>query len=153
MPDPAPAVPYASPAPRGSSIWRLFRLGLILWASVTLLRHAFYWANALGTGGYAMQGLVFAAIECVLLILILLAAMNSPRGIRDRFQVLGGLGGAFVAIVVIGAMIDILANDPFSMSTPSSVLRVGWLFLSRVQVAVFPLICLIGLVQGVEDNS
>ncbi len=152
MPEPAQPVPYASPASSGSSLWKLFRLGLILWACVTLARHAFYWTNALGNGGYSIGPLAMACIECVLLILILLAALNSPRGTRNRFQVLGGLGGAFVAIVVIGALIDIFANDPFSIATPSAFLRVVWMFISRVQVAVFPLLCLIGLIQGVADE-
>ena len=139
--------------PRGSSIWRLFRLGLLLWSVVTLLRHAFYWTNTLAVGSFSVQGLSFALAECVLLVLIFLAALNSPRGTRDRFHVLGGLGGAFVAVVVIGAAIDILANDPFTIATPSAFLRIVWTFLSRVQIAVFPLLCLVGLIQGVQDEA
>lgn len=151
MSDPAQTVPYASPAPNGNSIWTLFRLGLILWSSITLARHAFYWTNALGTGGYSIGPLAMACIECVLLFLMLVAALNSPRGTRNRFHVLGGLGGAFVLVVVIGALIDIFANDPFSIATPSAFLRVVWMFISRVQVAVFPLLCLIGLVRGIDE--
>lgn len=153
MSDPVPSVPYATPMPGGSPLWRLFRLGLILWACLTLARHAFYWANTLSFGSFSAQGLAFALVECVLLVLILLAAMNSSAGTRNRFQVLGGLGGAFVAVVVIGALIDIFANDPFSVATPSAFLRVVWTFLSRIQIVVFPLLCLIGLVVGVHDQS
>lgn len=138
--------------PGGSPIWKLFRLGLILWACITLLRHAFYWTNALSFGSYSVLGLVFAGVECVFLVMILLAAINSPRPTRERFLLLGGYSCAFISVVVVGACIDILANDPFSMATPSSFLRVVWLFIARVQIAVIPLLCVIGLVRGVDEQ-
>ena len=39
----------------------------------------------------------------------------------------------------------------FETITPSAFLRVVWMFVSRVQVAVLPLLCLIGLVRGIDE--
>lgn len=148
------AVPYASTAQQPSPMWWLFRLGLILWASITLLRHGLYWTNLFSTGGAfaggsAVRAVAFASIECILLILFLIAAIQSPRGTRSRFSVLGGLGGAFVAIVVIGALAD---STSFGATTPSGALRLFWMLVAKLQVAIFPLLCLIGLMRGVSEE-
>lgn len=154
MSDPAPSVPYASAAPQYNPIWNLFRLGLILWASVTLLRHGLYWTNLFASGvglsgGSSLRAIVFASIECILLFLFLIAAIQSPRGTRTRFSVLGGLGGAFVAIVVMGALADL---PSFSMTTTSGLLRSLWSLIAKLQVAILPLLCLIGLMRGIAEE-
>lgn len=153
MSHPSSAVPYASRA-ESNPLWALFRLGLILWASVTLLRHGLYWSGYF-IGAYTsplsrateIRSIALAAIEIVLLTLILVAAIGSPRGTRRRFAVLGGLGGAFVFIVAIGALIDAYSG----WTGPASTLRVGWSIVAKLQVTVIPLLCLIGLARGVGE--
>lgn len=159
-PAPASVISYASSDSGSGRLWRLFRVGLILWASVTLLRHGLYWTSRIGIvgdtifvdtwSGSDLRIVGFAAIECVLLILFLIAAVHSPRGTRQRFAVLGGLGAAFAAVVLIGALLDLLSsNFPGSARI---ALRSLWTFVSRLQVAVVPLMCLIGLVCRVGDE-
>lgn len=150
MVESASVVPYASTS-ADNPIWKLFRLGLLLWAALTLLRHGFYWAGTFYSGGsYAGLSLIFGGVECLLLVMILIAAINSPRPTRERFQLLGGFGTAFIAVVVVGAVIDIASSAP--TFSPNSLLRVGWLFLARVQVLVFPLLCFIGLLRGIRED-
>ncbi len=135
-------------------LWRLFRLGLILWASVTLLRHGFYWMNIVSVGGAfaggsAVRSMAFAGGECVILIVFLIAAVASPRGTRDRFNILGGLGAAFVLLVLEGALLDMAQAGA---GTSAGLLRTLWSFVARIQFTVFPLLCLIGLVSGVGEE-
>lgn len=150
-----PAIPYASPTPDSSSLWKLVRLGLILWASVTLLRHGLYWTNAVLAGdvfaGSAnLRAAAFGGVECVLLLLFLLAAVSARHPTPDRVRLLGSLGGVFVAVVFLGAVIDLLASN-----FPGSVriaLRQLWVCVARIQVTVIPLLCSIALLRGIPER-
>ena len=122
------AFPYESSrtSSDGDVFWQVFRFSIVTWSATVLLRHTMYWAERIQPGS-DVRAMVFAGIEYVILVLVLINAIKLRRTNRNQHASLAGLCGMFIVVGVVNFIIELLRVRP-----PTSFGTI-WLITFRAQ--------------------
>ena len=136
------ALQYESPRESYESdvFWHTFRFAMIAWSSTVLLRHATYWGDRIQPGN-DVRAMVFAGIECVILVLVLINAIKLRKNVRNHHASLAGLCGMFIVAGVVNLVFE------FLRVRPPSPLGIVWLIAFRGQAYIIPAMAIIAFVK------
>ena len=122
---PPPIVQYAPPDMGNQRVWNAVRLGLIIWASVVILRHAFYWIHIYAmTHSTPTLQLAQTLLDVVGLILVIVGA---TRGGARAILVVGLY--VFLAAVLLGFGLSVM---DLRSGAPQALTALPWRFFGSL---------------------
>ncbi len=117
-------------------VWNAVRLGLIIWASVVILRHAFYWIHIYSmTRSTPTLQLAQTLLEVVGLVLVIVGAIVGAA----RVVLVMGLC-VFLAAVLLG--FGLSAMD-FRSGGPQALTALPWRFFGSLTAAAPAILALL----------
>ena len=141
---PPTPLPYEPNRDADESVWRGLRLMTIVWSVAYVLRHAIYWTAVVSNAQRFLPASAVAGMEVVLLLAIAAVALAMRRQSARASAALAWLGGAMLALAVLGVITDVIRFPISSMLNLAFGVRVVWTALTRL-VSLAPAVAWIAL--------